>query len=77
MGEVSYKGHRYPAEIIAHCVWLYHRFPLSFREVEELMLVRGVIVSSRRSGSTKFGRIRLRLRRQWPADKWRLDEVLL
>ena len=44
MGEVSYKGHRYPAEIIAHCVWLYHRFPLSFREVEELMLVRGVIV---------------------------------
>ena len=45
MGEVSYKGHRYPAEIIAHCVWLYHRFPLSFREVEELMLVRGVIVS--------------------------------
>ena len=33
MGEVSYKGHRYPAEIIAHCVWLYHRFPLSFREV--------------------------------------------
>ena len=39
MGEVSYKGHRYPAEIIAHCGWLYHRFPLSFREVEELMLV--------------------------------------
>ena len=41
MGEVSYKSHRYPAEIIAHCVWLYHRFPLSFREVEELMVVRG------------------------------------
>ena len=33
MGEMSYKGHRYPAEIIAHCGWLYHRFPLSFREV--------------------------------------------
>ena len=32
MGEVSYKGHRYPVEIIAHCVWLYHRFPLSLRE---------------------------------------------
>ena len=45
MGEVSYKGHRYPAEIIAHCVWLYHRLSLSFREVEELMLVRGVIVT--------------------------------
>ena len=41
----SYKGHRYPAEVIAHCVWLYFRFPLSFREVEELMLERGVIVS--------------------------------
>jgi transposase-like protein len=37
VGEVSYKGHRYPAEIIAHCVWLYHRLPMSFREVEELM----------------------------------------
>jgi len=45
VGEVSYKGHRYPAEIIAHCVWLYHRLPLSFREVEELMLVRGVIAT--------------------------------
>ena len=35
----SYKGHRYPLEIINHCVWLYFRFALSFREVEELMLV--------------------------------------
>ena len=41
----SYKGHRYPVEIINHCVWLYFRFPLSFREVDELMLVRGVAVS--------------------------------
>ena len=39
------QGHRYPVEIINHCVWLYFRFPLSFREVEELMLVRGVAVS--------------------------------
>ena len=45
MGEVSYKGPRFPAGIIAHWVWLYHRFPLSFGEVEELMLVRGVIVT--------------------------------
>lgn len=38
MGAVSsslYKGHRYPGEIISHCVWLHHWFPLSFREVEE------------------------------------------
>jgi len=41
----SYKGHRYPVEIINHCVWLYFRFPLSFREVKELMLARGVVVS--------------------------------
>jgi transposase-like protein len=47
MGAVSsslYKGHRYPAEIISHCVWLYHRFPLSFREVEEMMMACGVLV---------------------------------
>ena len=46
----SYKGHRYPVEIINHCVWLYFRFPLSFREVEELMLVRGVAVSYETTG---------------------------
>jgi putative transposase len=38
----SYKGFRFPVEIISHCVWLYHRFPLSFREVEEMML-EGVV----------------------------------
>lgn len=42
---LSYRGHRYPVEVISHCVWLYFRFPLSFREVEELMRQRGVIVS--------------------------------
>ena len=53
----SYEGHRYPGEIIAHCVWLYHRFPLSFREVEELMLQRGVVVSYEtiRAWCAKFG----------------------
>jgi putative transposase len=40
-----YKGHRYAAEIISHCVWLYHRFPLSLREVEEMMMARGVLVT--------------------------------
>ena len=82
MGEVSYKGHRYPAEIIAHCVWLYHRLPLSFREVEELMLVRGVIVSYEtiRQWCAKFGpeyACRLRRRQPRPGDKWHLDEVFL
>ena len=55
----SYKGHRYPVEIINHCVWLYFRFPLSFREVEELMLVRGVAVSYEtiRRWCAKFGQV--------------------
>jgi putative transposase len=38
---VFYRGFRYPAEIISHCVWLCYRFPLSFREVEEMMHARG------------------------------------
>jgi putative transposase len=41
----SYRSFRYPAGIIGHCVWLYHRFPLSLREVEEMMAQRGVVVS--------------------------------
>ena len=82
MGEVSYKGHRYPAEIIAHCVWLYHRFPLSFREAEELMLQRGVVVSYEtiRQWCAKSGQVdanRLRRRRAWPGDKWHLYEVFI
>jgi hypothetical protein len=82
VGEVSYKGHRYPAEIIAHCVWLYHRFPLSFGEVEELLLARGVIVSYEtiRQWCVKFGpeyACRLRRRQPRPGDKWHLDEVFL
>jgi hypothetical protein len=36
-----YRGHRYPMEIMSHCVWLYHRFPLSLREVQEMMAERG------------------------------------
>ena len=40
-----YKGYRYPIEVIGHAVWLYHRFALSLRDVEELMLARGVVVT--------------------------------
>ena len=49
-GAARYKGYRYPIEVIGHAVWLYHRFALSLRDVEELMLARGVVVSTRRSG---------------------------
>ncbi|MFF9206326.1 IS6 family transposase [Streptomyces sp. NPDC014986] len=78
----SYKGHRYPVEVISHCVWLYFRFPLSFREVEELMLRRGVIVSYEtvRRWCAKFGQAYangLRSRRPRPGDKWHVDEVFI
>ncbi|MCX4404814.1 IS6 family transposase [Streptomyces sp. NBC_01764] len=76
----SYRGHRYPVEVISHCVWLYHRFPLSFREVEELLLQRGVIVSYEtiRRWCAKFGQAYANgLRRRRPGDKWHLDEVFL
>ncbi|WP_406723551.1 IS6 family transposase [Streptomyces sp. GD-15H] len=78
----SYQGHRYPAEVIAHCVWLYFRFPLSYREVEELMLERGVLVSHEtvRRWCGKFGQQYanlLRRRRPRPGDTWHLDEVFI
>jgi putative transposase len=43
--ESLYRLHRFPAEIISHCVWLYFRFSLSFRDVEELLAMRGVALS--------------------------------
>lgn len=80
--QLSYKGHRYPGEIINHAVWLYFRFPLSFREVEELMLERGVVVSYEtiRRWCAKFGQAyvnELRRRRSPPGDRWHLDEVFI
>ncbi|MDJ0363142.1 IS6 family transposase [Rhodococcus sp. H29-C3] len=79
---LSYKCHRYPVEIINHCVWLYFRFPLSFREVEEMMLQRGVMVSYEtiRRWCAKFGQAyanELRRRRPQSGDKWYLDEVFI
>ena len=79
---LSYKGHRYPGEVVSHCVWLYFRFPLSFREVEELMLERGIVVSYEtvRRRCTKFGQSyagALRRRQPQPGDKWHLDEVFI
>jgi putative transposase len=43
----NYRGHRFPPEVISQGVWLYHRFCLSFRDVEELLAKRGVLVASR------------------------------
>ena len=77
-----YKRHRFPAEIISHCVWLYFRFCLSYRDVEELMAERGVILTYEavRYWGRKFGQAyanQLRRRRPRPGDTWHLDEVFL
>ena len=76
----SYKHHRFPGEIISHAVWLYFRFPLSHRDVEELLFIRGIIVSYEaiRKWCRKFGQDyanRLRRRRPQPGDKWYLEIV--
>jgi len=73
-----YLRHRFPPEIIAHCVLLYVRFPLSYRAVEEMMLLRGVQVSYEtiRRWCQKFGQQfanALRRRRPRTGDKWHLD----
>src|ERR1700674_4147542 len=77
-----YHRRRFPAEIISHCTWLYFRFCLSYRDVEELMAERGVAVTYEtiRDWSQKFGGTyakRLRSRARRPGDRWHLDEVYL
>jgi putative transposase len=77
-----YRGHRFPREIISHSVWLYFRFGVSFRDVEEMMAARGVMLSYEtvRRWCDKFGKQYvdgLRRRRPRTGDKWHLDEVLL
>lgn len=79
---VSYKRHRFPSFVIAHAVWLYFRFPLSLRLVEEILLERGVIVSYEtiRCWAKKFGPVyarRLRRKAPNPTDVWHLDEVVV
>jgi transposase-like protein len=77
-----YHRHRFPTEIISHCVWLYFRFALSFRDVEELLAMRGVSLSYEtvREWCLKFGQIYandLRRKSSRPGDQWHLDEVFL
>ena len=77
-----YRRHRFPSEIISHSVWLYFRFALSYRDVEEIMAVRGVIVTDEaiRERCRKFAQTyanELRRRRPRPGDKWHLDEVFI
>jgi Transposase and inactivated derivatives len=79
---VSYKNHRFTPQIIARAVWLYFRFPLSLRLVEEMLLERGIVVSYEtiRRWARKFGAAcAKRLRRKKPSRKeiWHLDEVVV
>src|SRR3954470_23443979 len=76
----SYAGYRFPAEVISHAVWLYFRFPLSLRNVDEILAARGILVSHEtvRQWARKFGQsFANQIRRRLPraGDKWHLDEV--
>jgi len=82
MSSSSYRRHRFPAAVIQQAVWLYFRFPLSLRDVEDMLSQRGIDVSYEtvRRWSSKFGLAYARkLRRSHPrADtRWHLDEVFV
>ncbi len=78
----SYHGYRFPPEIISHAVWLYHRFCVSFRDVEDLLAQRGITVSYEaiRLWCIQFGSEyarRLKRRQGRLGDTWHLDEVFV
>jgi putative transposase len=82
MTKISYSGYRFPPEIIDQAIWLYLRFTLSFRDVEDLLAERGIVVSYEtvRRWVNHFGPMiaaHLRKRRPRPHAVWHLDEVYL
>ena len=79
---LSYHGYRFPPDIISHAVWLYHRFGVSFRDVEDLLAQRGITVSYEaiRLWCLTFGSVyarRLKRRQGRLGDIWHLDEVFV
>jgi putative transposase len=77
-----YRRHRFPPEVISYAVWLYFRFPLSLRMVEEMLAARGVCVTYEtvRQWGKKFGKTysdRIRQRAPARGDKWHMDEVVV
>jgi len=81
MRPISFKRHRFPPDIIRCSVWLYFRFTLSFRDVEEMLAQRGIEITYEtiRCWTIKFGPLiarRLRKRRPVPPPRWRLDEMV-
>ncbi|MFM0150264.1 IS6 family transposase [Paraburkholderia sp. RL18-085-BIA-A] len=79
---ISYSGYRFPADVISYAVWLYYRFPLSLRMVEELLAARGIELTYEtvRRWSVKFGlgiARRIRSTALAAGDKWHLDEMVV
>jgi len=82
MQKVSYSGHRFPPLIIQHAIWLYFKFSLSYRDVEDLLAERGIDVSYEtvRRWVLKVGSAyarKLRKSRPRPSGQWYLDEVFI
>ena len=82
MQPISFKRHRFPPSVIVHAVWLYARFTLSFRDVEEMLAERGIDASNEtvRRWFLKFGRLiasNLRRSRPQPSPRWHLDEMVI
>ena len=78
---LSFERYRFPPNVIRHAIWLYFRFTLSLRDVEELMAQRGIVVSREaiRCWVNKFGPLiaaNLRRRRSHPSSRWHLDEMV-
>jgi putative transposase len=79
---LSYRRHRFPPPVIQHAIWLYLRFTLSYRDVEELLAERGLDPSYEtvRRWVLRFGLMiarRLRQRRSRPSSRWHLDEMVV
>src|SRR5688572_28306581 len=79
---ISYSRHQFPPVVIQHAVWLYLRFTLSYRDVEDVLAERGLDISYEtvRRWVLKFGAIfarRLRARRPRPSSQWHLDEMVV
>src|SRR5215207_4844035 len=82
MPPLSYSGYRFPPDIIQRAVWMYLRFTLSFRDLEELVAERGIVVTyeSIRRWVLTFGPAiapKLRARRPKPHGRWHLDEMAI
>src|SRR5712672_1416755 len=82
MDQLSYSRHRFPPPVIQHSIWLYLRFTLSYRDVEDLLAERGLDISYEtvRRWVLKFGPMiarKLRQRRGRPSDRWHLDEMVI